>query len=168
MNTDAALQQILEEKTKTIYKYLIKVGANPRDAEDIVQESVYKYILYMDSIETSKVYSWLFRVAINQYYDLCRKQNRQIRISFEHVDLIDDEPLPIDYIQQQELREDINQVMHQLKPVYRQLLFLKYELELSYEEIADLLDLKRATLKTYLFRARETFKEIYRREAKHD
>jgi RNA polymerase sigma-70 factor (ECF subfamily) len=44
------------------------------------------------------------------------------------------------------------------------LLFLKYELELSYDDIAEMLDLNLGTLKTYLFRARKSFKEVYRRE----
>jgi RNA polymerase sigma-70 factor (ECF subfamily) len=45
-------------------------------------------------------------------------------------------------------------------------LLLKYELELSYEEIAEMLDLKAGTLKTYLYRAREAFKESFRKEQK--
>jgi DNA-directed RNA polymerase specialized sigma24 family protein len=57
----------LHEKTATIFKYLIKNGANPRDAEDIVQEALYKFIIYIDSVDPNKAYSWLFRVAINQY-----------------------------------------------------------------------------------------------------
>ncbi|WP_404810040.1 RNA polymerase sigma factor [Metabacillus halosaccharovorans] len=41
---------------------------------------------------------------------------------------------------------------------------MKYDMELSYEEIAEMLDLNPGTLKTYLYKAREAFKEIYRRE----
>ena len=40
---DVLLEQTLQETTKNIYKYLIKIGPNPRDAEDIVQEAVYKF-----------------------------------------------------------------------------------------------------------------------------
>ena len=168
MKRNALLEQTLQETTKNIYKYLIKIGANPRDAEDIVQESVYKFILYIDSIDSNKTSSWLFRVAINLYYDLCRKQKRQISISFENMNFADNSLLPDDFVQQNEMRDEINQVLNQLKPLYKQILLLKYELELSYKEIAEMLDLNLGTLKTYLYRARETFKEIYRREAKDD
>ncbi|ETT80746.1 sigma factor [Viridibacillus sp. FSL R5-0477] len=89
---------VLQEKTATIFKYLIKNGANPRDAEDIIQESIYKFILNIDSVDPNKAYSWLFRVAINHYYDLCRKQKREVNISFDHFELVDDSLLPEDYV----------------------------------------------------------------------
>ncbi|WP_170232704.1 sigma-70 region 4 domain-containing protein, partial [Sporosarcina luteola] len=44
----------------------------------------------------------------------------------------------------------------------RQLLLLKYELELSYKEIALLLGMKMETVRTYLFRARKEFQETWR------
>jgi RNA polymerase sigma factor (sigma-70 family) len=96
------LEQTLQETTKTIYKYLIKIGSTPRDAEDIVQEAVYKFILYIDSIDSNKTSSWLFRVAINLYYDLCRKQKRQISISFENMNFADNSLLPYDVVQQKD------------------------------------------------------------------
>jgi RNA polymerase sigma-70 factor, ECF subfamily len=163
-----ALQPLLEEKMKTIYKYLVKIGANPSDAEDIVQETVYKFVLFLESIDSEKASSWLFRVALNQYYDLCRRQKRQIVVSDENNFLQDDMSLPEEYIGQQEMKQEIDKVLNQLKPLYKNLLLLKYELELSYEEIADMLDLKIGTVKTYLFRAREKFKEMYGREIKND
>ena len=49
-----------------------------------------------------------------------------------------------------------------MKEVYRQLLVLKYELELSYKEISLLLGMKEETVRTYLFRARKEFQEKWR------
>jgi RNA polymerase sigma factor (sigma-70 family) len=169
LNWEEDLNKILQEKTGIIFKYLIKIGADPRDAEDIIQEALYKFISYIDSIDSKKAYSWLFRVALNQYYDLCRKQQKQINVSFENFDFVDESPLPEEYVRQHEMRKEIQVILDQLTPLYKQLLLLKYELELSYEEIAEMLDLNLGTLKTYLFRARKTFKELYRREqTKHD
>ncbi|WP_246942954.1 RNA polymerase sigma factor [Bacillus pinisoli] len=161
---EADLHQILQEKTEIIYKYLLKIGANPRDAEDVTQEALYKFLIYMDSIDPKKALSWLFRVAINQYYDLCRKQKKQVMVTLENFEFIDDSPLPDHYMEKREMGSDIQLVLDQLTPLYKQLLLLKYDLELSYGEIADMLDLNEGTLKTYLFRARKTFKELYRKE----
>ncbi|WP_193224441.1 RNA polymerase sigma factor [Bacillus sp. B1-b2] len=169
MNREEDLHKILQEKTGIIFKYLIKIGADPRDAEDIIQEALYKFISYIDSIESKKAYSWLFRVALNQYYDLCSKQQKQINVSLENFDFVDESPLPEEYIRQHEMKKEIQVILDQLTPLYKQLLLLKYELELSYEEIAEMLDINLGTLKTYLFRARKSFKEIYGREqTKHD
>ena len=169
MKKQEELYLVLQEKTAIIFKYLIKNGANPRDAEDIIQESIYKFILYIDSIDPNKAYSWLFRVAINQYYDLCRKQQKEVNVPFEGFEFVDDSLLPEDYVQQTEMKKEIHNILNRLTPLHKQLLLLKYMLGLSYEEIAEMLDLNPGTLKTYLFRARKAFKELYRKEqTKHD
>ncbi|WP_245831887.1 RNA polymerase sigma factor [Oceanobacillus senegalensis] len=164
MKLNADLQEMLQEKSEIIFKYLVKIGAAPSDAEDIIQEALYKFILYMDSIDSNKAYSWLFRVSLNRYYDLCRKQKRNVRVSMENVELVDESLLPEEFIQQDERNKEIQDLLNQLTPLHKQLLLLKYDLELSYQEIAEMLDLNIGTLKTYLYRARESFKQKYRRE----
>lgn len=169
MSRHDELYIVLQEKSATIFKYLIKNGATPQDAEDIIQESIYKFIKYIDSIDPNKAYSWLFRVAINHYYDLCRKQKREVNISFNHYEFVDDSLLPEDYVQQIEMNKEIQDILNQLPPLHKQLILLKYVLGLSYEEISEMLDLNLGTLKTYLFRARKAFKDMYRKEkGKHD
>jgi RNA polymerase sigma-70 factor (ECF subfamily) len=107
---------MLEEKTEIIFKYLIKIGASPLEAEDIIQDACYKLLLYMDSIDPNKAYSWLFRVAINQYYDYCRKGKRQIYVALEQIEFVDDSPLPEDLVENEELKHEIQLVLNQLSP----------------------------------------------------
>lgn len=164
MSPREELYRALQGKTDIIFKYLVKMGANQRDAEDIVQESLYKLMLYIESINPNKAYSWLFRVSVNQYYDLCRKQKKDVRIAFENLDFADDSFLPQEQVEQSEMRREIEFILDQLPPLQKQLLLLKYELELSYAEISGLLDLNIGMVKTYLFRARKAFKERYREE----
>ena len=164
MNPQEELYIALQEKTGIIFKYLLKMGASVRDAEDIVQEALYKFMLYIDSVDPTKAYSWLFRVSINQYYDLCRKQKKEMHASFDNLEFVDETFLPEDFIQQNEMKKEIQVVLDQLPTLQKQLLLLKYEMELSYAEMAELLDLNTGTIKTYLFRARKTFKELYRKE----
>lgn len=169
MNARDELYNALQEKTGIIYKYLLKMGADAKDAEDIVQEALYKLMLYIDSVDPQKAYSWLFRVAVNHYYDLCRKQKKEIHTSFDNIEFVDHSFLPEDHVRQGEMRGEIEQILNRLSPLQKQLLLLKYEMELSYAEISQLLDLNPGTLKTYLFRARKAFKELYEKELeKHD
>ena len=70
---------------------------------------------------------------------------------------------PEDAVQHEELKKEINEVLSQLQPIYKHLLILKYDLDLTYDEISQMLDIKRETVKTYLFRAREKFKDIYKK-----
>lgn len=151
------LHQILQPKMLEIQKYLIRLGAPATDAEDIVQDTVYKALLYIDSIDENKFSAWLYKVAINRYYDLCRRRKR-IVIPIDYVDVPDME-LPEDHVLLKEKREDIERVLDELLPLHKQLIIMKYELELSYQEIAELLGITTDTVKSALFRARKQFQK---------
>lgn len=159
---DEELQRLLQEKIKQINRYLIRLGADRNDAEDIVQDAVYKGLLYIDSIDPEKFFGWLYKVALNGYYDLCRKRKR-IHIPIDSVSLEDGEAIE-DLIFRKEQREEIESVLEELPPLYKQLLIMKYELDLTYQEISKLLDLKIELVKTYLYRARKQFQKIYGRD----
>lgn len=156
------LHQLLQPKMLEIQKYLIRLGAPATDAEDIVQDTVYKALLYIDSIDEHKFSAWLYKVAINRYYDLCRR-NKRIVIPIDDLDVPDME-LPEDHLLLKEKREDIERVLAQLLPLHKQLIIMKYELELSYLEISELLGITTDTVKSALFRARKQFQKKYRGE----
>ena len=61
-----------------------------------------------------------------------------------------------------EMNQEISSTLEEMKEVYSHLLVLKYELELSYNEISLLLGMKKETVRTYLFRARKDFQEKWR------
>lgn len=156
------LHQVLQSKMIEIKKYLIRLGAPASDAEDIVQDTVYKALLYMDSIDENKFSAWMYKVAINRYYDLCRR-NKRVVIPIDYVDVPDTE-MPEEHLLQQEKREDIERVLGEMLPLHKELIIMKYELELSYQEISELLGIKTETVKSALFRARKQFQKKYRGE----
>lgn len=145
-----------------IGKYLMKIGCPKEDAEDIIQNTFSKAVEHMIHLTIDNPSAWLFKVSINNYYDLCRKQQRfphvQIDESFlenmgrtredgEHVLL------------QHEQKKDIEAVLNRLNPTQSNLLVLKYEMGLSYEEMSGLLDMKVDTIRTTLYRSRQKFKQ---------
>lgn len=67
-------ESLLIEKSKAVFGYLIKIGAHRKEAEDIVQDTLYKALLLMEEIPLEHLTPWLFRVAINQHRDLYRKE----------------------------------------------------------------------------------------------
>lgn len=161
---DSKMEQKLNEKLRFIFYYLMKMGAPKEDAEDIIQDTAYKFLLYMDSVEINNVESWLFRVAINQYYDLCRKQSRRnkILLKFNFQQLIEEFTPEKAYIRN-EFKDDIHELLGRLKPKYSQFLVLKYSTGLKIDEIAVLYRMKEGSVKTILHRARKQFIDEYRR-----
>ncbi len=150
-----------------LYSYLIKQGANQETAKDIVQEAVCKLLLHLESIDTDKYKSWLFKVAINLYYDHCRKNKKSQYVVVEDY-LITNERLIEEIMIVQENQLLVRSILQKLSPTFKQLLLLKYELEWSYKQIAEYVDMKPEAVKTYLARARKTFKEMYRRECNEE
>jgi RNA polymerase sigma factor (sigma-70 family) len=160
---DNNLGRKLNEILRFVYAYLLKMGATKEDAEDIIQESAYKFLQTIDSIKIENIQSWLFRVAINQYYDMTRKQSRRkvILLEFKYQELFEEES-PEETIIRNELDRDIHKILQKLKPKYRQFLLLKYSTGLKSSEIAELYGMKEGSVKTVLHRARKNFIEVYR------
>lgn len=162
---DSLMDQKLYEYLKIVKSYLMKMGASREDAEDIVQDTAYKFILYIDSISHKNVESWLFRVAVNGYYDLYRKRSRRqaISLKFDFRQLFE-EHTPEEAILQNEVKQGVDAVLKKLKPKHQQFLLLKYSLDLSIREIAELHEMKEDSVKTTLYRARKEFVQEYRRQ----
>ena len=162
---DLMMDQKLYDYLKIVKSYLMKMGASKEDAEDIVQDTAYKFILYIDSINHKNVESWLFRVAVNGYYDLYRKRSRrkEIDLKFNFQQLFE-EFTPEQAVLDNERKQDVDGVLKQLKPKHQQLLVLKYSLDLAIREIAELYEMKEDSVKTTLYRARQEFVKEYRRQ----
>lgn len=154
----------LNTELNIVYKYLLKLGISHADAEDAVQETAYKYLLYYDSIKASKIRSWLIRVALNFYYDQCRKQKKY------KLDLDGDAAKVVAMDQPEELfleKERNHQLafaLSKLKPYFRELLLFKYQSGLSYKEMAQLLDSNINSVRTNLFRARKQLAKVFKEE----
>ncbi len=156
------LEDLLIEEAKVVFKYLVKMGASKEDAEDIIQDTLFKTIENIDGIDENKIRAWLFKVAINRYYNLYKKNKRVSPIATEKVEELV-EPLkgPEEQYMTQEKVKGIYLVLEQLKPAYRNLIIFKYLMELSYKEIASIMELNEEKVKVYLYRARNKFKEIW-------
>ena len=152
------ISKIFMDKMNIIHCYLIKRGCNQEDAEDITQDTFYKAIKYIDGIDISKISAWLFRVAINSYYDLCRTKKRHVQVIIDEEIFKSDNNLCEDYIIDLERKGDVLKILNSLNNTQKNLLILKYNMDLSYKEISNVLDINESTVKTYLFRAREQFK----------
>lgn len=155
-----ALLQIYKKQGRMIYFYLKKNGCSHEDAEDIVQESYMKYITYSSGVSADKALSYIFAIAMNEFKRMLMKKGKEQRIS------LDDERFwnnfASDYdtestVLNMERNHEIILTLNSIQETFKQLLVLKYELELSYKEMALLLGMKEETIRTYLYRARKEF-----------
>lgn len=157
----------LNAELNMVYRYLRKLSISKADAEDSVQEAAYKYLLYYDTIKIAKIRSWLIRVALNSYYDQCRKRGRYDLNLDEGLLKTEQKEQPEAIFLNKERNIEIGKAISQLKPLFQELLLLKYHLGLTYEEISKILEINHSSIKTNLFRARKKFERIYK-EAIHE
>lgn len=159
------LLEIYKKQARMIYFYLKKNGCSHEDAEDIVQESYMKYIAYSSGVPSDKALSYIFTISMNEFKKLLKKKGK------EQVVLIDDHRFWNNFANDQdtetsvlniEMNHEIALTLERIQEVFKQLLVLKYEFELSYKEISLLLGMKEETVRTYLFRARKEFQKNWR------
>lgn len=162
---DETLESLLIDEMKIIFKYLIRIGAQREDAEDIVQDTLCKTIINIDSLDETKIVSWMFKVSINNYYNLYKKNKKMNKyvcvLDYNVLEKIAAETLTEKCILTDEYKEYVNKALYELKASYRNLLIMKYFMDLSYKDISNLLDFSEDKVKTYIYRARNKFKKVW-------
>ncbi|WP_310941690.1 RNA polymerase sigma factor [Clostridium estertheticum] len=85
-------------------------------------------------------------------------KKRHIQVIIDEEIFKSDNNLCEDYIIDLERKGDVLKILNSLNNIQKNLLILKYNMDLSYKEISNVLDINESTVKTYLFRARAQFK----------
>ena len=156
---DRQWERYLLNEAEIVFKYLIKIGATKEDAEDVVQETIMKTIECLSQINAEKLRAWLFKVALHRYYTLYNKRKTQTFLTDEEIrqfqSSINIEEQLILGEQNMKLRE----ALHKLPQNFQQLLVMKYFMELSYKDMAAILDVSENHIRTYLQRARKALRK---------
>jgi RNA polymerase sigma-70 factor (ECF subfamily) len=122
----------------------------------------------MDSYDDSLRFSpWIFRIAQNLAVDWLRK--RKPVVSFDDGTgesgqslqdrLASTDEGPLQMVEYWDTRDTLERVLQELPANYRAVLLLRYAEEMSYEDMANALDMPVTTIKTRLHRAREQLRQ---------
>lgn len=150
------LDELLVELGNQGYAILRAKGASHYEAEDVIQETYYKLIKLLPEIKSEQVKPWFFRVALNCFIDDKRKQTKSYHVSSEFFDhLLHDETLGRNY-RDIDNQDQIEREFKRIKPDYQEILILKYYYDFSYNEIAEILEIKPNSVKQKLLRARQS------------
>lgn len=158
-----AFRFLLDSFWKDVYNYQLKKTKSENDAEDITIRAFSKAFDKIDTYDNKYVFkTWLITISKNIHIDELRKQNRLIATEQEdRAYLIADEnPTPEDKLITDQNLAKLLKDIKQLKPKYREMIYLRYFQELSYKEIADQLDESMNNIKVKLLRAKKLLAEI--------
>lgn len=161
-----AYAELMGRYRDSVYYMLLKMVNNKDDAEDLTVEAFGKAFKRLSQYTPNFAFStWLFRIATNNCIDFIRRK-RKNTFSLDRpmedeeggemmVDIRSDTMDPEEHIMKKQKIMMLHDLVDKLKPRYRTLIEMRYFQELSYEEIAQELDLPLGTVKAQLFRARE-------------
>lgn len=131
-----------------LYRLAYSYVKNEDDALDIVQESIYKAMVAMDTVkDPGYIKTWFYRIIVNTSLDFLRKRKREVLIEDENWESL--EPAREDQYPDLDLRKALDQ----LSDNCRTIIVLRYFEGLKLEEIAGILDENVNTVKTKLYKS---------------
>jgi RNA polymerase sigma-70 factor (ECF subfamily) len=156
-----AFDRLVEIYTPRLYKIVRRFASDRGEAEVIVQETWLRaWRALPRSVEDRPLAPWLVRIAVNVARDIWRKKKPLdfADVGGEEDFLQDERPGPEERMSQKEALERLVRGVERLRPEYRMVIALRYEGGLSYQEIANMLNLPINTVRTNLHRAKSTLR----------
>jgi RNA polymerase sigma-70 factor (ECF subfamily) len=161
-----AFDSLLARYQNRLYRYLVRLTANPAVAEDLFQETWLKVITRIHRYDERRPFEpWLFSVARNLAIDHLRKaspesldepsESGETRIAR----LGADEPGSLERLLERERRGLLERKLEELPALYREALSLRFEEEMTFEEIAEVLSAPVSTVKSRVQRALSTLRK---------
>ena len=161
-----AFGKLMERYRESIFFMVLKMVHNRDDAEDLTLEAFGKAFNSIGNYSADfAISTWLFKIATNNCIDFIRK--KRIRVTSMDTGMTTDDGEVIFFDAKSSTMDPEQTIIHgqkvthmrmlvsKLKPRYRELVEKRYFEELSYEEIAEELNLPLGTVKAQLFRARD-------------
>ena len=178
---DRAFRQLVETYQRKVYTIAYGVLRNQDAAMDVAQDAFVKVHRYLPKFEgKSSFYTWLYRIVVNLCIDRKRRAARAAEVDYDDAIAHHERPQasgptlasvtiqgPGREFERKELREKMQQALEKLSPDHREILVLREVEGLSYEEIADILEVAKGTVMSRLFHARKNFKSTLSRYLAH-
>jgi RNA polymerase sigma-70 factor (ECF subfamily) len=161
-----AFYELLRPYERMIYATAISVVKNPADAEEVAQEAVLKAFSNIAGFRAkSKFSTWLVQITYNEakmklrkarphLYDSIDEQYQSEEGEYRPRDYADWRPISSELLEQNEIRQALQNAIGALGPTYRDVLILRDLQQLSIKETTIILGVSEATVKTRLHRAR--------------
>ncbi len=143
-----------QDQAWTVARYILK---DAQEAEDATQEAFVKLWQNQDNIDPDKVKPWLMKVTRNGCLDRLRR--RRNNVEFDESHMAGEVSGPMQGAATSETAVWLKRAIAGLKEPYRSLVVLRDVNQHSYEEVAGMLELNLAQVKTYLHRARKQLRE---------
>ena len=165
---EKAIESLYNESKNDVYFFCMRVLNNHENALDIMQDT---FITVFEKLSTLKDYRTFFKwqkvIAINKCKNflaknkevLLSKENEEYDDEYFHMEELNNEFIPHEYIESKEKREIIlNIIDKNLSEVQKMVIMLFYYEEKSIKDISEILECSQGTVKSRLFKSRDILK----------
>lgn len=172
---EAAYETLLDRFQQPVYALVQRLIEDRSEAGDVTQEVFLKVFRNITSFRgQSSLKTWIYRIAVNEAHNRRRwfGRHRKPEVGLEAEQngkvwlnhLSDAARSPYELVLNEQRRLAIERALESLNPVFRAAVVLRDQEELSYEEIADVLEVSLGTVKSRILRGREALRKALMEE----
>jgi RNA polymerase sigma-70 factor (ECF subfamily) len=170
-----AFRLLVERYQKKVYAVALGMVKDREDAMDVVQEAFIKVHRSLDNFKADATfYTWLYRITVNVCIDVIRRRGTLRSESVEFDERLEHDlgeanlgavssqlgTNPEKTVLRRELGEKIEEALQQIPEKHRAILLLREVDGLSYEELAEALEIPKGTVMSRLFHARAKVQKL--------
>jgi len=145
---ESAFVEIVNRYLKPIYNFTYRLCGNVCEAEEITQESFLKIWKNLQKFKKGEKFkTWAFTISRNATIDKLRKKKSFVFSDFDSEDgdsyiedsLVDSELLPDELFEKAEGQKNVENILSCLPENYREVMILRYNEDMTFEEISSVL-----------------------------
>ncbi|MCZ2147090.1 MAG: sigma-70 family RNA polymerase sigma factor [Bryobacterales bacterium] len=166
-----AYEALVSRYQQPVYNLVYRLMDDPSDASDVVQEVFLKVFRNVSSFRgNSSLKTWIYRIAVNEAHNhrrwFARHRRREVGLEGEEEGarplqdvLCDSGRSPYDLAAGSETRALVEDALTGVNPVFRAAVILRDMEDMSYEEVAEVLQVSIGTVKSRILRGREALRK---------
>ena len=159
----ASREELAERSGRAAYSFALQLVRNQADAQDVAQDSLIRFFSSLDRFDEQRpVLPWLFRIVRNRVVDLGRRESLRRGASLDTgsargdaIDPVDLKADPHRDSERRDLQRRIWTSLGELQEAHRDILVLRDYQDLSYRQIAEVLEIPQGTVMSRLHAARK-------------
>ena len=155
-------EQLLHRFEIPLLQYARRITGDREQARDVVQETFIKFQRNGALRREDEPATWLFTVCRNAALNVCRKERRMMHLDEQLIEARESEqPMPFNQLEQKEAAGFLLRIVATLPPRQQEIIQLKFQNDLSYQQIAKIMQTTANNVGVLLHTALKTLRQRY-------